>query len=366
MPHSAPSLPSCRMASSAFTVVLGLLAATAVQAVSVTCRMAGRAAAVAAGHLAAAAPGTTRVGCLTSQATRNSLAVMRIRSSRTSCLHARLQAERQVPTARPAHTCFACWPLTEPCLRCLQALPPGVPYPANLKKYYTAYPAPISFLTYLDSIFKCQASASWCQPRHRTQQQAMGHDCQQRAAGTHRCVGQTSTTAPCEPVLGRGGVARARRRHGGGTTWCTLCCTHATHPKYLLAASALPRACRATLRCVPTPPASPSPRATPPWQSAAAMPSPAQASAPGPACSTARFVHGNLPAWGGGMPSLTERAGSGLRLAAQQAAWRHAGRQGAYTARSSIPLKGRASPHESLDPTQVACPAVPCRSSRTC
>ncbi|KAL4431393.1 hypothetical protein ABPG75_006649 [Micractinium tetrahymenae] len=42
------------------------------------------------------------------------------------------------------------------------ALPPGVPYPANLGKYYTAYPAPISFLTYLDSIFKCQGEFALC------------------------------------------------------------------------------------------------------------------------------------------------------------------------------------------------------------
>ncbi len=60
----------------------------------------------------------------------------------------------------------------------MQALPPGVPYPVNMGKYYTAYPAPISFITYLDSIFKCQvrfsasaglpsAACLWCSLRLR-------------------------------------------------------------------------------------------------------------------------------------------------------------------------------------------------------
>ena len=48
-------------------------------------------------------------------------------------------------------------PLTVPPMH--PPLPRVQPAPNNLKHYYTAYPAPISVIQYLDALFTCEVSA---------------------------------------------------------------------------------------------------------------------------------------------------------------------------------------------------------------
>ena len=44
------------------------------------------------------------------------------------------------------------------------------PAPNNLKNYYTAYPAPISVIQYLDALFTCEVSAQeWEQEWERAE-----------------------------------------------------------------------------------------------------------------------------------------------------------------------------------------------------